>query len=124
MALGDFTRFDFTSHGKTRAVYRRGSGPGVVMLHVLPGLIPEVIDFGRRVVDAGFTAFLPHLFGVPGKPLSAGYLYGQAIRVCLNREFHALAAHKPSPPACRTACGSAGPESAPPYPDVRRRQRA
>jgi dienelactone hydrolase len=60
-------------------------------------MIPEVIDFGRRVVDAGFTAFLPQLFGVPGKPLSAGYLYGQAIRVCLNREFHALAAHTSSP---------------------------
>ncbi len=84
MALDDFTHFLFTHDGYTRTVYRRGSGPGVVIMHVLPGMIPEVIDFGRRVADAGFTAFLPHMFGVPGRPLSTGYICGQFVRVCLR----------------------------------------
>jgi dienelactone hydrolase len=69
----------------------------VVVLHVLPGIIPGVVRFADRVTDAGFTVFMPHLFGVPGKPLARGYLYAQAIRVCLRREFHALAARKASP---------------------------
>ncbi len=117
MALDDFTHFLFTHDGYTRTVYRRGSGPGVVIMHVLPGMIPEVIDFGRRVADAGFTAFLPHMFGVPGKPLSTGYISSQFVRVCLRREFYAFAARKSSPitewlrALCRRAhkeCGGPG----------------
>src|SRR5262249_25555008 len=117
MALDDFTRFDFTHRGETRSVYRRGGGPGVIVMHVLPGMIPEVIDFGRRVADAGFTAYLPHMFGVPEKPLSNGYLYSQFFRVCLRREFYIFAARKSSPVTewlralCRHAhkeCGGAG----------------
>ncbi len=72
MALSSFDEFDFTHDGATRSVYRRGTGPAVVVVHEIPGITPEVAGFGRRVAEAGFTAVLPHLFGTPGKTYSAG----------------------------------------------------
>ena len=67
MSLSGFDSFTFTHDGATRTVYRRGSGPGVVVMHEIPGITPQVAEFGRRVADAGFTAYLPHLFGTPGQ---------------------------------------------------------
>lgn len=80
-----------------RSVYRRGEGPGVVIMHEIPGITPQVAHFARRVADAGFHVALPHLFGTPGRPLSAGYLAGQMLRACVRREFAVLAAHRASP---------------------------
>ena len=50
--LDGFERFAFTDDGTTRDVYRAGSGPAVIVIHEIPGLHPEVIAFGQRVVDA------------------------------------------------------------------------
>ena len=57
--LQDFTHAPFTYDGKSRDVYRRGTGPGVVIMHEVPGITPRVADFGRRVAEAGMTAVLP-----------------------------------------------------------------
>jgi dienelactone hydrolase len=97
MPLEGFEAFPFTHAGVTRDVYRRGSGPGVVVIHEIPGITPEVARFGRRVADAGFTAFLPHLFGTPGRPLSNAYVLGQMARACVSREFAVLARRESSP---------------------------
>jgi dienelactone hydrolase len=80
-----------------RVVFRRGQGPGVVVMHELPGITPPVADFAVRVSDAGFTVYLPCLFGTPGKPLSGGYVLQQLARVCISREFRLLAKKKSSP---------------------------
>ena len=64
---------EFTHDGATR-VYRGGSGPGVVVVHEVPGITPLVADFGRRVVDAGFTVAMPSLFGEPGRAMSGRYI--------------------------------------------------
>jgi dienelactone hydrolase len=117
MALEGFDEFPFTFDGATRSVYRRGNGPGVVIVHEIPGIIPEVAGFARRVADAGFKAFLPHLFGTPGKPRSTGYMLGQLARACISREFRVLARKESSPitdwlrALCRRAheeCGGPG----------------
>ena len=42
MALEGYARFDFTEGGAVRPVYRRGSGPGVVVIHEVPGITPPV----------------------------------------------------------------------------------
>ncbi len=95
--LDGFELSSFTHDGETRPVHRRGSGPGVVIMHEIPGITPQVADFGRRVADAGFTAVLPEMFGTPGKPLSNGYLARQMLRACISREFSVLAQHRSSP---------------------------
>ena len=111
--------FDSFSHGTDapRTVYTRGRGPGVVIMHEIPGITPQVAAFARRVADDGFRVYLPHLFGVPGKPLSTGYMLAEVARACVSREFAVLAAQRASPITdwlrglCRRAhaeCGGRG----------------
>jgi dienelactone hydrolase len=95
--LPGFSRSAFTADGETRAVFRRGTGPGVVVIHEVPGITPEVARFGTRVADAGFTVVMPSLFGTPGKPVSTGYIMSQIARACVSREFKVLASRQASP---------------------------
>lgn len=97
MTVAGFETKSFSHDGKTKSVYWRGEGPGVVIIHEIPGITPLVADFGRRVADAGFTAVLPHLFGTPNKPPSGGYVLGQIARACISREFYCLAQKQSSP---------------------------
>ncbi len=97
MALEDFEQFTFTHDGVTRTVYRRGSGPAVVIMHEIPGITPEVAEFGRRVATAGFTACVPHMFGTPGQAISVPYVLGQMARACISHEFRVLAKNESSP---------------------------
>lgn len=83
----------------THPTYRRGAGPGVVIVHELPGMTPEVVTFADEVVEAGFTVVLPHLFGTPGRPVSLGAFVTTVPRVCINREFNKLALGTTSPVA-------------------------
>ena len=64
--LHDFARTHFTHDGKTRPVFFAGVGSGVIVIHEVPGITPEVVRFARWVVDAGFRVAMPSLFGVPG----------------------------------------------------------
>jgi dienelactone hydrolase len=79
-----------------RRVWRGGTGPAVIVIHELPGLHPGVVDFARRVVAAGFTAYLPSLFGAPGRPFGRGML-GEVARGCVSREFSTFALGRTSP---------------------------
>lgn len=87
----------FSHAGTTRPLLRRGDGPGVLVMHEVPGITPEVARFARRVADEGFAVALPVLFGTPGRPLTPAYVAGQLARACVSREFHVLAAHRSSP---------------------------
>jgi dienelactone hydrolase len=89
--LTGFDRSGFTYEGRTHEVYRAGSGPAVVVVHEMPGIHPGVLEFGQRLVDAGYTVYLPSLFGRPGQPLTAGATLRSILRVCVAREFTILA---------------------------------
>jgi dienelactone hydrolase len=95
--LEGFEETSFAHAGTTRPVLRRGEGPGVLVMHEVPGVTPEVARFARRVADAGFHVAMPVLFGTPGRPLSAGYVASQLARACISREFAVLAASRSSP---------------------------
>ena len=45
----------FTSAGITHPTFRKGTGPGVIVVHEIPGITPSVLAFAERVVGAGFT---------------------------------------------------------------------
>ena len=96
-ALEGFTKTEFTFEGVTRPVYRGGSGPGVIVVHEVPGITPLVADFGRRVVDAGFTVAMPSLFGEPGKPMGMPYILNSITRACISKEFATWALNRTSP---------------------------
>lgn len=97
MPLTGFQETSFSYQGKERVVYQAGSGPGVVIMHEIPGITPQVANFARRVADAGFTAVMPNMFGTPGKPISTPYILDQILRACISKEFSVLASGQTSP---------------------------
>ncbi len=96
-ALEGFAEETFESGGKVREVYRMGEGPAVIVISEMPGITPQVAEFGRRVVAAGCTAVLPSLFGQPGRPASVGYALRSMGPACISREFSAFALRRTSP---------------------------
>ena len=95
--LAGWQKGSFTAAGFTRDTYRRGSGPGVIVVHEVPGITPKVTAFANDVVDAGFTVVMPSLVGTPGKEFSNGYAMSSLAKVCISKEFSALAMNKTSP---------------------------
>src|SRR5262249_4368680 len=71
----------------TRDVYVSGQGPGVIIIHEIPGITPEVLRFARWVRGAGFRVYLPPLFGHPGRPNSHAYGNTSIAQICIAREF-------------------------------------
>lgn len=95
--LAGFELTETTHNDVTRSMYRGGSGPGVIVIHEIPGITPPVADFGRKLIDAGFTVLMPSLFGTPGRKKTLGYTLSTIAQACVSREFHCLALDKPSP---------------------------
>jgi dienelactone hydrolase len=88
-----------TFDGETRDVYRKGEGTGVIVIHEMPGIEPDVLDFAEEIVARGHTVWLPHLFGTPGGGLTAGNMLGDIAQFCVRREFSVFATGRTSPVA-------------------------
>ena len=98
VTLATYDRFDFDDGRWSRPVYRRGSGPAVIVIHEMPGMHPRVVRFADRVVAAGLTAYLPSLFGSPGAEVTiARSLAVIAKAVCVRREFDVWSTDRSSP---------------------------
>jgi dienelactone hydrolase len=85
--------------GTSHPTYRKGSGPGVIVIHEIPGLTPAVIGFGEEVVAAGYTVVMPSLFGTPEGAMNAVNTAKSLGRVCVSREFTTLATGVTTPVA-------------------------
>ena len=96
--IDGFEDFAFEHDGLTRQVFKAGSGPAIVVIPEIPGIHPGVIEFAQRLIDDGYTVYLPSLFGRPGKEPSAARSLRSFPRACVAREFAVLAvAPAPSP---------------------------
>ena len=95
--LNGWAKGSFTAAGITHDNYRKGSGPLVVVVHEVPGITPKVAAFAEEVVSAGFTVVMPDLVGTPGKEMSNGYAMSSLAKVCVSKEFTAMAQNKTSP---------------------------
>ena len=95
--LEDFEPREVKLDGVTKVVHVAGSGPAVMVMTEMPGISPHVARFSRWVRDAGFTVYMPSLFGRDGAVPEVEE--GRAIfqRVCVSAEFRALAANQSSP---------------------------
>jgi dienelactone hydrolase len=91
-ALPGFSSEHFAFDGINKRVYIAGTGPAVIVLTEMPGISPEVIRFARWVRDAGFTVWLPSLFGRDGVTESAEEAVAIFKRSCISAEFRALEA--------------------------------
>ena len=97
--LSGWARNAHTAGEVTHSTYRKGVGPGVVIVHEIPGITPEVMRFADEVVDRGYTVVLPHLFGHPGAPATTSQIVKAIARVCVSNEFTKLKAGVTSPVA-------------------------
>jgi len=97
-AVPGFTATAFAHDGREHEVFWAGTGPAVIVIHEMPGLHPGVTAFGQRLVDAGFTVYLPSLFGRPGAPFAGREMLRTLPRVCVSRQF-AMLADRTSPVA-------------------------
>jgi dienelactone hydrolase len=88
---------EFDAAGISRATYRRGHGPGIIVIHEIPGITPLVARFANEVVERGFTVVMPSLVGTPGKDPSNVYALQQMVKVCVAREFTSFALNRTSP---------------------------
>ena len=95
--LEDFEHRTITLDGVTKTVHVAGAGPAVIVMTEMPGISPQVARFSRWVRDAGFTVYMPSLFGRDGTVPSAEE--GTAIfqRACVSAEFRAFGGGESSP---------------------------
>ncbi len=74
----------FEDGGISRWLYTGGKGPGVVLLHELPGMSVECRELGDRLIQDGYAVYMPLLFG---KPESVNLL-SNTVAACISREIH------------------------------------
>lgn len=87
----------FTGAGFTYDVYRKGEGPGVVLMPEMPGIHPGVLALGNHLVENGFTVAMPSLYGTPGAAAMRPGMVPTLIRGCIAKEFSAFALNKDRP---------------------------
>jgi dienelactone hydrolase len=95
--LEDFEARSVTLDGVTKVVHVAGAGPAVVVMAEMPGISPHVARFSRWVRDAGFTVYMPSLFGRDGAVPEVEEGTVVFRRACVSAEFHAFAANESSP---------------------------
>ena len=95
--LEDFDPRKVTLEDVTKTVHVAGSGPAVIVMAEMPGISPHVARFSRWVRDAGFTVYMPSLFGRDGAVPGAEEGAATFQRACVSAEFRALGANQSSP---------------------------
>jgi len=69
----------------------------VIVMTEMPGISPQVARFSRWVRDAGFTVYMPSLFGRDGAVPGVDEGIATFRRACVSAEFRAFAANESSP---------------------------
>jgi dienelactone hydrolase len=95
--LEDFARRDITLNDTAKRVYVAGRGPAVIVMTEMPGISPHVARFARWVRDAGFTVYMPHIFGKDGAVVRMPGALFTMIGGCISRQFRAFQAKESSP---------------------------
>ncbi|MFC9730071.1 dienelactone hydrolase family protein [Streptomyces roseolus] len=95
--LDDFSCRVVEVGGVGKRVYVTGAGPAVVLMPEMPGISPDVARFARWIRDAGFSVYVPSLFGVDGAYPLAEAAGTVVRRACVSAEFRAFAGGGTSP---------------------------
>src|SRR5262249_47379512 len=95
--LDDFSVREIETGGIAKRVHVAGRGPAVIVMTEMPGISPHVARFARWVRDAGFTVYMPSLFGHDGAVPMAEEGVAVFQRACVSAEFNALKGGRSSP---------------------------
>jgi len=115
--LDDFAPRRVDIGGISKIVHVAGTGPAVIVMPETPGISPHLARFARWVRDAGFTVWMPSLFGRDGALPDVEESIATFKRTCVSAEFRALGAGQPTPIAlwlrglariAHAACGGPG----------------
>ncbi|MEP6505672.1 MAG: dienelactone hydrolase family protein [Betaproteobacteria bacterium] len=115
--LDDFSPRHADIDGLSKIVHVAGTGPAVIVMPETPGISPHLVRFARWVRDAGFTVWMPSLFGRDGAVPDAEEAVATFRRTCVSAEFRAVAAGRDTPIAqwlrglarvAHAACGGPG----------------
>ncbi|NHK27632.1 dienelactone hydrolase [Parvularcula flava] len=90
-------KFLFENSDISHPVYKAGEGPGVLLMHELPGMVPEFWRLAEWIRDAGFTVFAPDLYADDLETPVRTSLTGNGLRACISREIHLFAKNASSP---------------------------
>ena len=96
-SLADFHARSYTFEDATKRVHVSGVGPAVIVMAEMPGISPHVARFARWVRQAGFTVYMPSLFGIDGAYPQADAGLAIMKRACVSAEFRALAGQGANP---------------------------
>ncbi|GAB4138774.1 MAG: dienelactone hydrolase family protein [Sphingomonadales bacterium] len=110
--LTDFDARQIECDGVAKTVHVAGAGPAVIVMAEMPGISPHVARFARWVRDAGFTVYMPSLFGRDGAVASAEEGAQVFKRVCISAEFRAFANQGAKPGVGQGAGQGASPVTA------------
>jgi dienelactone hydrolase len=98
----DLQRFEFpepksaaATKYKSRTVFWLGNGPGVVLIHELPGLTDYVKELASEIAARDYSVFMPIMFGRPF-PGRVGRVINE-LAICVNREFFLFSKRESSP---------------------------
>lgn len=89
-ALDDFTAREVRLIDIAKRVYVSGVGPAVIVMAEMPGISPHLVRFARWVREAGFTVYIPSLFGRDGAVQDVDEAIGVFRRACVSAEFRAF----------------------------------
>jgi dienelactone hydrolase len=92
--IENYQKMQFDASGICHEVYFNGSGPPVVLMHEIPGMTVGCLRVSQRIIDAGFSVYLPLFFG---KPERSRTIRNLAYTICIRREFNILTANGSSP---------------------------
>ena len=53
-AIKGFFEETFTADDRSITLFRKGDGPAVILLHELPGLTHDTVEFAEWIADRGF----------------------------------------------------------------------
>lgn len=95
--LDDFAHRNVALDGVAKRVHVAGTGPAVIVMTEMPGISPQVARLARWVRDAGFTVYMPSLFGRDGAVPDAQEGAEVFRRACVSAEFRAFAGGASSP---------------------------
>lgn len=95
--LDDFEPRKILLDGIEKLVHVAGTGPAVIVMTEMPGISPQVARFARWVRDAGFSVYLPSLFGRDGAVPGVEESTATFRRACVSAEFRAFAGQGSSP---------------------------
>lgn len=85
----------FKHNGISHSVFSSGEGPGVILMHELPGMTEEFWRLANWLSEH-FTVWAPDLFGASDTPTPA-HPNKLLFRACISREIHLFAKNDPGP---------------------------